>query len=202
MKSTFEQIIRQEAQKSCGSPSPLQTNVTTDCPQATLQPSTVETASSNTIQRASGSHTAPNQDPSAATTCQSNLRERLFPNGETYGLWVLHEPSEPLVDIIFVHGLTGNSYNTWLEAGSEIYWPLHLLSKDVPDARILAFGYDADIAKFLGPVSQNKLRDHASALLGELAAVRSEDDSVSSSLHYTSIEGFRETRLRKLISSR
>jgi len=101
-------------------------------------------------------------------------------------LRVLHNPAEPLVDIIFVHGLTGDSYNTWLEAESGIYWPVHLLSKDVPDARIMTFGYDADVTKFLGPVSQNNLCNHASALLKELAAVQSEDDfSVCSFLHYS-----------------
>lgn len=134
----------------------------------------------------SGSHTVLNPDPSAATTRQPSLREQIFPNGRNYGLQVLHDPAEPLVDIIFVHGLTGDSYNTWLEADSGIYWPVHLLSKDVPDARIMTFGYDADVTKFLGPVSQNNLRDHASALLGELAVVRPEDDSsVCSSLHYS-----------------
>lgn len=148
-----------------------------------MQLLTVETAPSTPAPSAGESHTAQNPDLHAATTSQPSLRERLFPNGRTYGLRVLHDPVEPLVDLIFVHGLTGDSYSTWLEAKSGIYWPVHLLSKDVPDARIMTFGYDADVTKFLGPVSQNNLRDHASALLGDLAAVRPEDDSSVRSSH-------------------
>lgn len=186
MKSAFEQIIggkRKRVVSADELPSPRQPLVTIDPPtRSTLQPLTVQAVSSSPTQSANESHRTPNPDPSAATTSQPSLRERLFPNGETYGLRVLHEPAEPLVDIIFVHGLTGDSYNTWLEAESGIYWPVHLLSRDVPKARIMTFGYDADVTKFLGPVSQNNLHDHAAALLGELAAVRLDDDSVCRSL--------------------
>ncbi len=147
-----------------------------------MQLLTVETVPSTLVPSAGESHTALNADPNAVTTNQPSLRERLFPNGTTYGLRVLHDPAEPLIDIIFVHSLTGDLYDTWLEAESGIYWPVHLLSKDVPDARILTFEYDADVTKLLGPVSQNNLRDHAAVLLTELANVRAEDDSVCSSL--------------------
>ncbi len=106
------------------------------------------------------------------------LIQKAFRRG-TYGLRVLCSPPQPSVDIVFVHGLTGNSYKTWLEAESEIYWPVHLLRKDISDARILAFGYDADVTKFLGPVSQNNLRDHARELISDVAGLRAEDGSVS-----------------------
>ncbi|KAK3901199.1 hypothetical protein C8A05DRAFT_35131 [Staphylotrichum tortipilum] len=36
----------------------------------------------------------------------------------------------------------------------------------------MAFGYDADVTKFVGPVSQNNVRDHAFDLIGDLAAIR------------------------------
>lgn len=97
------------------------------------------------------------------------------------GLNVLYEPtdiSESLVDIIFIHGLTGDSLNTWLEKDSNVHWPTDLLKHDIDEARILAFGYDADVTKFLGPVSQNSIHDHAMALLGDLAAIRVEEHSV------------------------
>lgn len=195
MKSRFNRIIGRKDNKVLGngesdtrlpwntSPSTPQPHVTTGSPQTPLQSLTVRTASPRPIQSANGSHTALNSDPNASITCQPGLREQLFPNGQIYGLRILYEPAEPLVDIVFVHGLTGNSYDTWLEPESQTYWPVHLLSKDVPDARIMAFGYDADVTKFLGPVSQNNLRDHATGLLGRLAAVRGKDDSVCSSLH-------------------
>jgi hypothetical protein len=109
---------------------------------------------------------------------QLNLRNEIFPTGETYGLQILYKPPTPIVDIIFIHGLTGSSYSTWLQKDSNIYWPVHLLSKDIPDARIMAFGYDADVAKLLGPVSQNRLADHARGLLEGLAVQRDDEDAV------------------------
>ena len=187
MNSVFKSRFGRKRKRGMGDlqlPSTLQPNVTTDAPQSIWQPLTAEVAPSSLVPSPSESHTALNLDPSAATTNQVSFRQRLFPSGETYGLRVLHDPAEPLVDIIFVHGLTGDSYHTWLEAESGIYWPVHLLSNDVPDARIMTYGYDADVTKFLGPVSQNNLRDHDEALLGELAGVRPEDDSsVCSSLY-------------------
>ncbi len=77
--------------------------------------------------------------------CRS-LEEKIFLCG-TDGLRVLYEPAASSVDILFVHGLTGNSYKTWLDAESEVYWPVYLLS------RILAYGYDTDVTRFLAPVS-------------------------------------------------
>jgi hypothetical protein len=134
----------------------------------------------------SGSHLSNQPSPSGQTnmsestirTNQSNLRDELFPGGQTYGLRVLHEPPNPIVDIVFIHGLTGDSYDTWLERKSGIYWPKGLLCKDVPDARIMAFGYDADVTKILGPVSQNRLADHAGSLLADLANTRDKEESV------------------------
>ncbi|KAI9795170.1 MAG: hypothetical protein M1816_000192 [Peltula sp. TS41687] len=105
----------------------------------------------------------------------ASLQENLFPKKQILGLRVLYNPGNPLVDIVFVHGLTGNSYRTWLHEDEGVYWPVHLLSKDIPDARILVFGYDADVTKFLDPVGQNNLRDHASCLVGDLAALRNQD---------------------------
>jgi hypothetical protein len=74
--------------------------------------------------------------------------------------------------------LTGGSDTTWQDEKTKTYWPVDLLSHDIPGARILTFGYDADVTKILGPISQSSLRDHASALLSDLAASRQEPDSV------------------------
>ena len=106
------------------------------------------------------------------------LHERLFPGGHTYGARVLHEPADPLLDIVFVHGLKGHPFRTWFEPDKQVYWPTQLLSKDIPEARILTFGYDADVTKFLGPVSQSDLRDHAHSLVNDLANVRMKRNEV------------------------
>lgn len=102
--------------------------------------------------------------------------EELFPGGDTKGTRVLYVPprrSKPQVDIVFVHGLKGHPYTTWLDVQSGTYWPAHLLPHHVPDARIMAFGYDADPAKFMS--SQNDMADHAHSLLGDLARERRKD---------------------------
>jgi len=165
--------------------SPLQsiqtpTNVETAVAHSAQQTATLPMAPSQSIQCVNERSTV----GSSATITEPTRRktfEELFPSGDTLGLRVLYTPtdtSNTLVDIIFVHGLTGNSYNTWLETKSDIYWPVHLLRHDVPNARIMAFGYDADVAKLLGPVGQSNIREHASTLLEELAHRRVGAESV------------------------
>lgn len=82
---------------------------------------------------------------------------------------------------MFIHGLTGGSRSTWLHKESGVYWPVQLLPKDIPTARVLAYGYAADVTKLFGPVSQNTLRNHAENFINDLAAVR--DDAEAVSLH-------------------
>ncbi|KAH0538139.1 hypothetical protein FGG08_005247 [Glutinoglossum americanum] len=147
-------------------------------PQPKQQRANVETAATQSEQQIAIATQAPRQP---APCADERLTAGLSGTGaetahpKTSREQVLYQPanaSETLVDIIFVHGLTGDSYNTWLEAESGTYWPVHLLCQSVPDARTMAFGYDADVAKFLRPVSQSNLRDHASTLLGDLADKR------------------------------
>ncbi|KAI0459206.1 hypothetical protein F5B21DRAFT_342262 [Xylaria acuta] len=106
--------------------------------------------------------------PSVAMSAQGTV----FAGKQTRGLQVLKEPEEPGdIEIIFIHGLTGDSYRTWLHP-SGIYWPIDLLSEDIPSARILSFGYDADVTKIAGAVGQGSLRNHASTLVAEYAALQ------------------------------
>ncbi|KAL2126466.1 hypothetical protein VTI74DRAFT_853 [Chaetomium olivicolor] len=46
----------------------------------------------------------------------------------------------------------------------------------------MAFGYDADVTKLLGPVSQNSVRDHAADFIGDLAAIRGADCTLKTSV--------------------
>ncbi|KAK2730723.1 hypothetical protein FQN57_004185, partial [Myotisia sp. PD_48] len=91
-----------------------------------------------------------------------------------YGLILHYQPSVPdeaIVDIVFVHGLTGNAHTTWYHEKSGLHWPSELLKKDVSNSRIFTFGYDADVASFWGP-SQNRLTNHASNMVADLVGVR------------------------------
>ncbi|KAK4160240.1 hypothetical protein QBC43DRAFT_293131 [Cladorrhinum sp. PSN259] len=88
----------------------------------------------------------------AQLSCTKN---DLFPEDQVYGLRILHTPQNASTgDIIFLHGLTGNSYDTWTSRKG-VYWPTELLTNDFPNVRIMAFGYDADVTRLLGPVSKN-----------------------------------------------
>lgn len=91
--------------------------------------------------------------------------------GPNFGMKILYEPSEGIestADIVFVHGLTGNSYKTWSFEENGVHWPSMLLKEDIRNVRILAFGYDADVVHWWHQVSQNRLSSHAEALVGAL----------------------------------
>lgn len=97
------------------------------------------------------------------------------------GLKVWSEPSvddRSHVDIVFVHGLTGKRTKTWLADGAAQPWPQELLAKDIPEARILTYGYDADVAHFIKPAGQNTVFEHATNLNGDLTDLRRRTESL------------------------
>ncbi|KAH6691976.1 hypothetical protein EV126DRAFT_482154 [Verticillium dahliae] len=57
------------------------------------------------------------------------------------GLDVVHEGGNPIVDIVALHGLDGHREKTWT-AENGVYWLRDLFPKDLPQARILCYGYD------------------------------------------------------------
>ena len=78
------------------------------------------------------------------------------------------------VDIIFVHGLNGHPHHTWTSEKSKIFWLAQLLPAKVEEekTRILAYGYDADVASFTDGASKDKIHNHAEHLVAELSANR------------------------------
>jgi hypothetical protein len=122
-------------------------------------------------------------EPHAQTSAR-NITE-----GSNFGLKMVHEPpalSEPGFDIIFVHGLTGNAYRTWLHKESQVHWPSELLRHDLPDARVMVWGYDANVSSFWGHAAQNRLGEHAKNLMGDLTRHREDTNTVCcSSLSYS-----------------
>ncbi|KAF2200063.1 hypothetical protein GQ43DRAFT_441917 [Delitschia confertaspora ATCC 74209] len=91
------------------------------------------------------------------------------PDNELYatdgptGIKVVASPPDAVVDIVFVHGLTGNREKTWTHRNGT-FWPCALLSEDFPNARIMTFGYDADVVHFWTIASSNRLDDHGKSL--------------------------------------
>ncbi len=73
-----------------------------------------------------------------------------------------------------MHGLNGDPHNTWTADKSKIFWPAQLLPPVLEEerARILVYGYDADVTSFTDGASRDKIHNHAEHLIAELAANR------------------------------
>ncbi|KAI0437652.1 hypothetical protein F4803DRAFT_565895 [Xylaria telfairii] len=86
-------------------------------------------------------------------------------------------PTGITVDIVFIHGLTGDRERTWTAKNASEPWPKTLLASKIPTARILTFGYDAYVADWKGVVSKNQIANHSWNLLTSLANYREEDNT-------------------------
>lgn len=94
--------------------------------------------------------------------------ESLFPTG----VQVLHCPDDATTDVCFVHGLMGNRRTTWTAEGQPAPWPGTILPPMLPGARILTYGYNANVTPGKSPVSTNRVADHARNLLVDLTNAR------------------------------
>ncbi|KAH0544912.1 hypothetical protein FGG08_000992 [Glutinoglossum americanum] len=112
---------------------------------------------------------------SSPTSSPPAKRRKTFPSG----IKLLHQSKNNIVDIIFVHGLTGDREKTWTARGTASPWPHTLLPARVANARILTFGYDAYVADWHGMVSRNRIGDHSMNLLSAVATYRANDDTNS-----------------------
>ena len=70
-----------------------------------------------------------------------------------------------------VHGLAGDAIDTWTHPKSNALWLKDFLPKQIPDARILSFGYNAAAAF---SESTAEVIDHAKSLLASLVDKREE----------------------------
>lgn len=75
-----------------------------------------------------------------------------------------------------MHGLNGHPFYTWATDDHKVFWPADLLPTNVKKARILVYGYDADVASFRGGTSKDKIHNHAETLVQRLSANRSLED--------------------------
>ena len=92
-----------------------------------------------------------------------------------YGLTQIYSPiGGGRVDVVFVHGLSGDPERTWTSDKSKIFWPGRLLPPILEEekARILVYGYDADVVNFTDGASRDHIHNHAEHLVAALAANR------------------------------
>ncbi|KAL6717735.1 hypothetical protein ACLMJK_003820 [Lecanora helva] len=86
---------------------------------------------------------------------------------------------DAVIDIIFIHGLTGGRESTWTATEAAACWPELYLPNDFFEARIITYGYDADVVNFWSMASQNTVGDHSQKFLTSLANLR---DSTNTAL--------------------
>jgi hypothetical protein len=68
---------------------------------------------------------------------------------EKFGLFILCDqpPNNPdAVDIVAIHGLNGHYINTWQSTSGRVLWLKDLLPDQIPQARIMSYGYDSSVA--------------------------------------------------------
>ncbi|ROV90962.1 hypothetical protein VSDG_07735 [Cytospora chrysosperma] len=121
---------------------------------------------------------APSNSQSQQTTASSRSNEPAIQPSEAPallsfpdGVHVLHDRRDAAIDICFIHGLTGNRESTWTAQGQTAPWPKTLLPPKLETARILTYGYDADIMR-KSVAGANRLIDHATNLLTDLTTDR------------------------------
>lgn len=102
---------------------------------------------------------------------------RAFPNG----IKVWYDPADAEVDIVFIHGLTGDRERTWTHDAAAQAWPKVILPGHLPTVRILTFGYDAYVVR-RGKAVTNQLIDHSRDFLNVLASHRQSPQTASRAL--------------------
>ena len=73
---------------------------------------------------------------------------------EKYGLFLISSPPSPFadaevgktyyVDIVAVHGIIGDAYDTWTHENGKS-WLRDFLPEDLPGVRVFSFGYPAEV---------------------------------------------------------
>ncbi|RFU34502.1 hypothetical protein B7463_g1879, partial [Scytalidium lignicola] len=108
---------------------------------------------------------------------------QLIHTADNMGAEVISNPLNADFEIWLVHGLTGNRTDTWTHAGGN-FWPQHLLVQDFPQARIISYGYNIDIPKFVSDWKIQKsdiVQDYGYSLAREIQSLRQDPTYGSSS---------------------
>ena len=107
-----------------------------------------------------------------------------------------------ICSLVFVHGLGGHPENTWTyeaegksskrlkslfvssrssktsggeaadQKSTSTFWPRDLLAEQLPNVRLLTYGYDADPTQFFNSVNRMSLFNHATEMLTVIAGER------------------------------
>ncbi|CCA74555.1 related to kinesin light chain [Serendipita indica DSM 11827] len=128
--------------------------------------------SKNILNRARASlHTNQGQSTSAAHSSNDKSSTSKPPSKTgDLGFLTIASGTDPVVDIVAIHGLQGHREKSWTTKDGTL-WLRDLLPSDLPNARILSYGYDADTHS-RECVSTQTMRRHADGLAKALARER------------------------------
>ena len=92
------------------------------------------------------------------------------------GITPLYNGDNASVDVIAVPGLGSHALGSFKSSGSFEVWLRDFLPKDIPNIRVLLYGYDTTLA---GSNSRSSIRDLSKSLLDSIRAFRSGTDTGS-----------------------
>ena len=89
------------------------------------------------------------------------------------------------ISIVALHGLNGHAFDTWQYSSDDdcFMWLRDILPEHFPGARILTYGYNANV---VSDISTGRLRTFAETLLEKLRLERGEN--VSNRILYRSMQ--------------
>ncbi|CCA73526.1 hypothetical protein PIIN_07479 [Serendipita indica DSM 11827] len=117
---------------------------------------------------------SPHADTSTPLDVNSNsprpLSSKPISKTEDFDFLELAPGTDPIVDIVAIHGLQGHREKTWMVDDGTM-WLRHFLPTDLCNARVLTYGYDADTHS---PecVSTQTMRRHADGFAKALSRKR------------------------------
>ncbi|KAF8526899.1 hypothetical protein BU17DRAFT_39960, partial [Hysterangium stoloniferum] len=107
------------------------------------------------------------------------LRSRYIPAMSTYprefGFKVLACPDSPAFDVVFIHGLDGHRIESCIAKNKKM-WLNDFLPNEMPNARIMTYGYDG-YTQARDQFSNQTLSGHARDLLTKLASRRTGNET-------------------------
>ncbi|PMD13242.1 hypothetical protein NA56DRAFT_694968 [Hyaloscypha hepaticicola] len=93
---------------------------------------------------------------------------------DIFGISIIHDPGPwSNFDLLAVHGIKGHPYDTWTHPNGE-KWLENYLPKDLPNTRIMTFGYNAQVFTS----SKGHITDFAEQLLQHFTSIRRSTQSL------------------------
>ncbi|KAI1751951.1 ribonuclease-like protein p/mrp subunit [Xylaria castorea] len=98
---------------------------------------------------------------------------------EGAALTEVYRGENPEIDIVAVHGINGDAFNTFSSKSNNRFWlgDHDMLPRDVKNSRIMTYRYPASVATILGGTSSDRILQHAQTMIAELVADRELEDA-------------------------